>query len=272
MPWYYEFDDDRAGRSADRDRKLAKLRKQGEYLEPTVCRKRQGLPAESFWGIAWCQNLESYSDFENRMPRGRSYLRQGNVLGLRIDPGEIFAYVSGSGLYEVLVKIDPLPAPAWKTFKASCASGIGSLLDLLAGRLGPELLALITSRETGLFPNPRQIHLTCTCPDYANMCKHVAAVLYGVGVKLDQEPELFFKLRQIDHRELLQQAAAHAENLAGDSPSPDGSSQQALQGINLSDLFGVEISEPETAWAAAAPKPRARRARTPARRTQKVPT
>lgn len=271
MPWYYQFDDDRAGRTADRDRKLAKLRKQGEFLEPSVCRKRQGLPAESFWGIAWCQNLESYSDFENRMPRGRSYLRQGHVLGLRIDPGEIFAYVSGSGLYEVLVKIDPLPAPAWKSFKASCASGIGSLLDLLAGRLGPELLALITSRETGLFPNPRQIHLTCTCPDYANMCKHVAAVLYGVGVKLDQEPELFFKLRQIDHRELLQQAAAHAENLAGDSPSPDGSSHQALMGIDLSDLFGVEISEPETAWAAAASRPRARRARTPAGRAQKVP-
>jgi uncharacterized Zn finger protein len=213
-----------------------------------VCRKRQGLPAESFWGIAWCENLESYSDYANRMPRGRSYLRQSHVLGLRIDPGEIFAYVTGSGLYEVLVKIDPLPAPAWEVFKASCASGIGSLLDLLAGRLGPDLLALITSRETGLFPNPRQIPLTCTCPDYANMCKHVSAVLYGVGVKLDLEPELFFKLRQIDHRELLQQAAAQAENLPQQIAPAGALFKSALEGVDLSELFGVEITEPEEAF------------------------
>jgi uncharacterized Zn finger protein len=248
MPRYGAYEDDeRAGRAADLTRKLEKLRKQGEYLDPSVCPRRQGLPAESFWGIAWCENLESYSDYSDRMPRGRTYLRQGHVLGLRIEPGEVFAYVTGDDLYEVLVKIDPLPPPAWEKLKAACGSSIGSLLDLLAGRLGPELLEVITSRETGLFPNPRQIHLTCTCPDYANMCQHVAAVLYGAGVKLDQEPELFFKLRQVDHRELVQQAATHAENLASDIPA-DEAARQALANIDLSELFGIEITEPELAF------------------------
>lgn len=249
MPWYSASeDDDRAERAAGRARKLEKLRKQGEYLDPVICRRRQGPPAETFWGVAWCENLESYSDYSDRLPRGRTYLRQGNVLGLRIEPGEVFAYVTGSDLYEVLIKIDPLPSPAWKEFKDTCSSGIDSLLNLLAGTLGPEVLARITSRETGLFPNPRQIHLTCTCPDYANLCKHIAAVLYGVGIKLDQEPELFFKLRQVDHSELVQQAASKASDLADIGDTLDWERQAALEGVDLSELFGVEISEPETAF------------------------
>lgn len=249
MPWYDENGEDgRAGQIQARERKLEKLRRQGEYLDPLACRRRQGLPAETFWGISWCENLESYSDYHDRLPRGRSYLRQGHVLGLRIDPGEIFAYVTGGDLYEVLIKIDPLPPASWEDFKTACASRIGSLLDLLAGRLGPEVLALITNRETGLFPSPRQIHLTCTCPDYASLCKHLAAVLYGVGVKLDEEPALFFRLRQIEHRELLDQASSQAEHLALLPTPGNEDSRLALAGIDLSQLFGVEITEPEIAF------------------------
>lgn len=251
MAWHSpeeEFDE-RAQRLAARDRKLETLRRQGEDLEPLACKRRSGLPAESFWGKAWCRNLESYSDFEDRMPRGRTYLRKGTVLGLRIDPGEIFAYVTGSDLYEVFLRIDPLPAEDWQDFQAACASEIGSLLDLLGGKLGPDVLSRITDQDAGLFPSPRELHLTCTCPDYADMCKHVAAVLYGVGVRLDEDPELFFHLRQVDHRELLAGAGRAASTLTGaSSPPADPASLEVLRGKDLSELFGVEISEPETAF------------------------
>jgi uncharacterized Zn finger protein len=215
--------------------------------------------ATTFWGKAWCDHLEKHKDYEHRLPRGRSYLRQGNVYNLAIEPGAVTATVAGSELYEVRVTIKPLAAATWKRLKADCAGQVTSLLDLLGGRLGEGVLRTIADPEHGLFPEPRDIRLVCSCPDAANMCKHVAAVLYGVGVQLDTKPELFFTLRSIDPAELLTTTAQEA--LAGAHGF-----DTALAGEDLSALFGIALSDETPPLAAAAPavkKPK--RARTPKR-------
>ena len=194
----------------------------------TICR--------SFWGKAWCENLESYSDYANRLPRGRSYVRNGSVVDLVIVPGEIGALVSGSDLYRITIKIQPVPKGEWKALKADCAGRVGSLIDLLQGKLSAQVMEIITHRETGLFPRPAEIRLSCSCPDWAGMCKHVAATLYAVGVRLDESPELLFVLRGADHLELVTEAT---ESVTGGVASPDDSA--FLAGEKLEEDFGIEI-------------------------------
>ena len=185
---------------AERRRKAEQAAKrlaaQGRKLQPVQPKGRT--IAATFWGKAWCDNLEAYSDFANRLPRGRSYLNSGSVLDLQIHPGKIMALVQGSALYKVTVKIDSLSQARWEQFKKSSGGSITNLLDLLQGKLSKTILADITTRGTGLFPSPKEIHMDCSCPDWADVCKHVAAVMYGVGTRLDSNPELFFMLRDVD--------------------------------------------------------------------------
>ena len=160
----------------------------------------------TFWGKAWCTNLEGYSDFENRLPRGRTYVRNGSVVDLKIAKGRITALVSGSELYTVQIDIAALPQKAWQVVKARCAGKVGSLVELLQGKLSNAVMEAVTDRAEGLFPKPKEIKMRCSCPDYAGMCKHLAAVMYGIGNRLDSSPELLFELRGVDHRELIEQA------------------------------------------------------------------
>jgi uncharacterized Zn finger protein len=201
--------------------------------------------ARSFWGKAWCENLESYSDYANRLPRGRTYVRNGSVVDFVIPPGEIRALVSGSDLYRVTIKIQPVQKAEWKALKTDCAGRVGSLMDLLQGKLSAQVMEIITRRETGLFPRPAEIGLSCSCPDWAGMCKHVAATLYAVGARLDQNPELLFVLRGADHLELVTEATESVT--IGVSSSLDGSA--TLTGENLAEIFGIEI-EPDVLQAA----------------------
>ena len=122
---------------------------------------------------------------------------------LEIAEAEVRAFVMGRALYEVDIEIDPLRTSLWRALKRRCAGRIGSLLELLQGRLSDRVMAEVSDPERGLFPRPKQIRLSCTCPDWAVMCKHVAAVLYGVGARLDEQPELLFVLRGVDHQELI---------------------------------------------------------------------
>ncbi len=192
-----------------------------------------------------CENLESYSDYANRLPRGRTYVRNGSVVDFVIAPGEISALVSGSDLYRVTIKIQPVQKTEWKALKTDCAGRVGSLMDLLQGKLSAQVMEIITRRETGLFPRPAEIGLSCSCPDWAGMCKHVAATLYAVGARLDQNPELLFVLRGADHLELVTEATESVT--IGVSSSLDGSA--ALAGENLAEIFGIEI-EPDVLQAA----------------------
>ena len=225
---------------------IERRRERGEpFKQLTVARKRGDLSGE-FWGQAWCNNLEAYSDYEDRLPRGKSYLRAGNVYDLTIDPGEIFAYVTGAEIYDVLIKIDPVPDEESARIQSECAGRIGSVLDLLSGKLGPDVMAVLTDLETGLIPQPDEIHFSCTCPDWADMCKHIAATLYAVGVQLDENPELLFTLRQADQHALISAAAVGVAALA-ESPESIHSGGSLTPG-GLSELFGIEIAEPEAAF------------------------
>jgi uncharacterized Zn finger protein len=231
--------------------RLAK--KEGRPLQPVRIDGRA--IARTFWGKAWCDNLENYSDFENRLPRGRTYARNGSVVDLKIEPGRVKAYVSGSEIYHVKIEIDRVQAPAWKRIKSECSASIDSLIDLLAGRFSEGVMRRLTRPADGLFPQPKQIRMACSCPDWAVLCKHVAAVLYGIGARLDEEPQLLFLLRHVDHNELVSQAAS-AENLSGVL----GGSSESLVGEDLGKMFGIDLDS--TAPGDEAARRRGRRPRT----------
>ena len=223
-----------AERQRKAQRELAKLVKRGLVVRPVAIEGRT--IARSFWGQAWCDNLESYMDYANRLPRGRTYVRNGSVVHMDIQPGKISAMVSGSELYRVEIKIVRAPKAKWTALCRSCAGGIGSLVELLQGRFSDQVMGIITRRETGLFPSPSEIDMDCSCPDSAGMCKHIAAVLYGVGARLDQSPDLLFVLRSVNHEELIQQAAA-----AADLTNRANSSVPELSESELGAVFGIEL-------------------------------
>ncbi len=222
---------------AERRQKAAKkvtaLQKKGKTISPVQIEGRS--IARTFWGKAWCDNLEAYSDFSNRLPRGRTYVRNGSVIDLQITKGEIAAMVSGSSIYTVKIAIRALEQPRWKTVIEHCSGHIDSLVELLQGKFSQGVMEIITCKERGLFPAPKQISMDCSCPDGAVMCKHVAAVLYGVGARLDESPELFFQLRNVDHSELI--------NAAGTAiaVSRTAKPEKTLKTKNLSEIFGIDL-------------------------------
>jgi uncharacterized Zn finger protein len=216
-------------------KKMEKLRKKGIDITPVEITGRK--IAKTFWGEAWCDHLESFSDYANRLPRGRTYVRNGSVCHLAIGKGEIDAMVSGSELYTVKITIHTLARKKWTDVKKRCAGQIGSLLELLEGRLSKSVMSVVTDRNQGLFPLPKEIRLECNCPDWAVMCKHVAAVLYGVGARLDEHPELLFLLRGVDHEELIETEVG-VTAAAGSEVGRRRIAEDAL-----ADVFGIEMSE-----------------------------
>ena len=221
-----------AERKRQAQQKVKKLSEKGKKLSPVVIEGRT--IAKTFWGKAWCDNIESYHDYESRLPRGRSYVRNGAVIDLQIEKGKINARVMGSELYEIRITIAELPKKKWEKIKKECTGKIASLIDLIQGKLSPEIIALLCRKEEGLFPSPKEIKLICNCPDWADLCKHLAAVLYGVGARLDKEPELFFLLRGVDQNELF--SADFADNLASISDKASD-----IADADLSGVFGIEL-------------------------------
>lgn len=209
-------------------------KKQGRQPAPVKLEGRK--IATTFWGQAWCQNLEAYSDYANRLPRGATYVRNGSVVDLVIKPRSIEAIVAGSETYKITISIDGLAKPTWKTIKQECSASIDSLLDLLAGRFSDGVMQRLTRQKEGLFPSPREIKMMCSCPDHSYCCKHLAAVMYGVGARLDKQPELLFVLRDVDHQELVSQAVAEG-NLDRELSGGD----DALVGQDLGAIFGIEL-------------------------------
>jgi uncharacterized Zn finger protein len=209
-------------------------KKEGRELAPAKCSGRK--LGTTFWGRAWCENLDRYSSFANRLARGKTYLGNGSIVDLQIKQGLVEAIVAGSEVYKVKIKIKTLPAKAWHSLKKDCAQSINSLLDLLQGKFDEGVMQRMAQASGGLFPKPAEIDMDCSCPDYADVCKHLAAVVYGVGVRLDVSPELLFTLRNVDHSELITQAVA-AENL---EQSLTGSGNE-LAGSDLSEMFGIDL-------------------------------
>jgi uncharacterized Zn finger protein len=217
-------------------REVEKRRKKGHPISPVTIDGRT--IAKTFWGKSWCENLERYSDFANRLPRGRTYVRNGSVVDLQIKPGSIQALVSGSELYEITLKIAPVGKQRWKSICEDCAGAIDSLVELLQGRFSKGVMERICRQSQGLFPSPAEIKLSCSCPDWAGMCKHVAAVLYGVGARFDHQPELLFLLREVEEKELIVKAGK-ALPLTKQAPAPG----KVLGGEDLSDIFGLDMAQ-----------------------------
>ncbi len=240
-----------AKRKANALKEAKKLQKKGQVLQPVELSGRS--IATSFWGKAWCENLERYSDLANRIPRGRTYVRNGSVMHLEINPGVVSALVSGSQLYKVNVRISQLSDKRWADLKSACSGSVGSLVELLQGKFSTEVMECVTSKDHGLFPAPRDISMDCSCPDYAGMCKHVAAVLYGVGARLDLQPELLFKLRQVDHSELIEIAATDL----GQGLVTNSTKGVDLGMIDLDGLFGIDLASDEVFTRAKPKKARA---------------
>lgn len=213
---------------------MERLRKKGSNIQPVVVAGRN--IANTFWGRAWCEHLEKFSDYENRLPRGRTYLRNGSVCHLDIRKGKIEAKVSGSEIYNIKISVGALSNKKWNFLKARCAGRVGSMLELLQGKLSSQVMSIVTDKTNGLFPLPKEIDLDCSCPDWAELCKHAAAALYGVGSRLDKTPEVLFLLRGVDHNELISKDAAKAVV----SISPE-KKKRMLDEESLSQVFGIDL-------------------------------
>ena len=237
MWWTYKPYVSAGQRQAIARKEIAKLEKAGRKISPVRVEGRK--IAGTFWGKAWCQHLESYSDYANRLPRGRSYLRNGSVLDLQIEPGKISALVSGSEIYSIVIDIKPLARETWDGIRQRLSGEIRSIIELLRGRMSDAVMAVVTDRAHSMFPEPDHIQMDCSCPDSAGLCKHLAAVLYGVGARLDTQPELLFKLRQVNHLELV--PTAGTVSALTDTAK---AGRKTIAANNLADVFGVEMDPP----------------------------
>jgi uncharacterized Zn finger protein len=225
-----------AARRRQAARELATLAKKGHSASPVVIDGRK--IARTFWGKAWCDNLERYSDFANRLPRGRTYVRNGSVVDLQIAAGAVTALVSGSDLYRIQVRVAAVPKARWSAVCRDCVGAIDSLVELLQGRFSEGVMARICHEKTGLFPSPAEITFNCSCPDWASMCKHVAAVLYGIGARLDEQPDLLFALRKVDQQDLITRAG---KGLPRTGKGPKAG--RVLDAGDLSEVFGIEMAK-----------------------------
>lgn len=233
-----------AERRAKARQKIRQLKKKNPGLAPVVIEGRA--ISTTFWGKAWNKNLERYADFQNRIGRGRSYVRHGSVLDLNIDAGKVTALVLGSSVYKVSIRIEPLPEKRWAGIRKECRGRLDSLKKLAAGKFPKDLADLFTKKGEGLFPSPKEIDFNCSCPDIAYMCKHVAAVLYGIGARLDEDPNLFFVLRRVDMNELVEQTVKEGrKDLL--SKAEQKSSRIIEDESGLSDMFGIDLEPAEEA-------------------------
>jgi len=220
-------------------KKLQQLKKKRPDIQPIII--EGNTLAKTWWGKAWNNNLTKYADYSNRVGRGRSYLRHGAVLDLKIESGMVHALVQGSSStpYRVDIAIQKISKSSWKKIKGECQGKIDSLQELLHGKFPKALAETFISKDHGLFPSPREIEFDCSCPDWADMCKHVAAVLFGIGSRLDDDPMLFFKLRGIDGNELVAQAVKdNTSQLLKKAKKKTG---RVLDNIDISDVFGIDM-------------------------------
>lgn len=234
MARYYEDDWPAYISRDERRRKAQHEASQLKSTSPVVIHGSQ--IAKTFWGKSWCRNLERYSDFANRLPRGRTYVRSGCVVDLKILSGTVRALVSGSRLYDVTVKVAAIPKSRWKSVCQDCAGEIDSLVELLEGRFSKITMERLCREKTGMFPLPSEIKFDCSCPDRARMCKHVAATLYGIGAHLDERPGLLFTLRNVDQQELITNAGYRLTK-------PTAARILAID--DLAELFGIDIANPK---------------------------
>jgi uncharacterized Zn finger protein len=231
-----------AEKKAKATKKLKQLKKKNPDIKPILLEGRT--IARTWWGKSWNRNLEQYADYSNRIGRGRSYVRHGAVLDLQINSGKVESLVQGtrSKPYSVIIKIKAVNKNIWKHIKAACEGKLDSLQELLAGKFPKALGEIFTIQGKGLFPSPKEIEFSCSCPDWAYMCKHVAATLYGIGARLDEEPGLFFKLRKVKMKDLVTQAVEDRTRKL--LKKAKKKTARVIADSDLADVFGIDMEEP----------------------------
>ncbi len=230
-----------AEKRAKAAKKLKQLKKKNPAIQPIVIAGQ--VIAHTWWGKSWNLNLERYADYSNRIGRGRSYVRHGTVLDLQISPAQVKSLVQGSRSkpYTVIIQIKGIQKKIWQNMKTACAGKLDSLPELLAGSFPKELSNIFMAQGRGLFPSPKEIQFDCSCPDWAYMCKHVAATLYGIGARLDDDPSLFFKLRKVKIDDLIQQAVkVQSYKLL---KRAEKTSAPKIAEADLSQMFGIDMEE-----------------------------
>jgi len=214
---------------------IAKLKKKDPDVSPVIIEGKK--ITTTWWGKAWCDNLISYRDYENRLPRGSAYVKNGFVIDLRINNGEINAQVSGSELYKIKITIDPIEKIKWESIVKKIANRIENMAELIEGKFPKEFEEIFIQKNGGLFPSPKQIHMDCDCPDWAGMCKHIAAVMYGIGSRLDSDPLLFFKMRGVDPNELIKKSVE--EKILDLMKNVGKKSNRVINDKDIKRLFGI---------------------------------
>ncbi len=222
------FDEQPRLRAADLERLADARREQllaaGESLNPVVSRSRK--LATRFWGSAWMRHLAVCESGGLCLAPGRTLLRHGCVLDIRVAPGLVSAKVSAEELYEIELRLAPPDEERVEALATLCAGKIDSLLSLLEGRVDEALLQQLCDPDNGLLPDARDWHISCSCPDWSDPCPHAAAAMYALGVLLDSQPELLFTLRSIDSASLLRK--------------PEHTSD-AFDAATLSATFGIDL-------------------------------
>ncbi len=206
--------------------RLAELQAGGEELTPVVNTTRK--LAGNFWGSAWMKHLAHCESGGMCLAPGRTLLRHGCVLDVRIAPCSIRALISAEELYEVNLQLAPLDSEQQEQLAASCGRHIDSLLSLLEGKVDAAVLRHLCHPETGLLPTPADWRMHCTCPDWAEPCPHAAAAIYAAGCLIDATPALLFTLRGIEPHTLL---SAPQESIELDTGK-------------LSSIFGIDLDCP----------------------------
>ncbi|MBL0717404.1 MAG: hypothetical protein JJV89_05080 [Desulfosarcina sp.] len=230
-----------AEKAAKADKKLKQLKKNNPDIMPIRIEGRN--IANTWWGKSWNRNLERYADYTNRIGRGRSYVRHGAVLDLRIEPGKVESMVQGSQSrpYTVSIKIKPINKKTWQNIVSACKGKLESFEELLAGKFPKALSEIFMAQGVGLFPSPEEIEFDCSCPDWADMCKHVAATLYGIGARLDEDPGLFFSLRNVAMKDLITQAVRDESKKL--ITKADKKSKRVIEEANIEDIFGIDMDD-----------------------------
>lgn len=223
--------------------KTKNIKKKKTYLKkhpdasPIVLEGKLG---KTWWGKSWNQNLERYADYENRLGRGKKYIKAEAILDFHIEEGRIYGEIAGSGrkIYNVDISIDTIDEQDWKQIQKVCGRRIDSLEQLLAGQFPNELKDIFFVKDHGLFPSSSQIHIYCDCPDYARLCKHAAAFLYATSIALDNNPTLFFELRGISMDAFINKALG--ENLDDLIEKSKQKSNRILEDEDLEALFHLD--------------------------------
>ncbi len=217
-------------------KQIEKLRKKNPDISPVIIEGSK--IATKWWGISWNKNLENYADYSNRIDRGRSYVKNGFVIDLKIYPGIVEALVMGSSNtpYKVRVDIEVMSQRDWNRVVSACSNKISNLDELISGKFPIELQELFTMKN-GLFPSSSEIDFSCSCPDWASMCKHVSAVLFAIGAKFDEDPLLFFKLRGIDFEYLIKKSVD--EKLKNMMKNSEQKSKRVIEDEDIDDIFGL---------------------------------